>query len=122
MTAIKPVMEDLAAQRLASLGNRTRLRLYKLLVKSGPEGLNVGELQNRLGVPPSTLAHHLSTLTLAGLIIQTRHGREKTSTVNYEVMTALVHYLTDQCCVGLTDADKIDKDCETSSKVSGLAQ
>jgi ArsR family transcriptional regulator, arsenate/arsenite/antimonite-responsive transcriptional repressor len=122
MPAIEPKTEDLAARRLASLGNRTRLRLYKLLVKAGPVGLNVGDLQGRLGVPPSTLAHHLSTLAQAGLIIQNRRGREVTSTANYGVMTGLVTYLADQCCVGLKGACDPEEDFETAIDAGRIAK
>lgn len=95
------VNEVQAARRLAALGNRTRLRLFKLLVKAGHGGLNVGDLQRHLGVAPSTLAHHLATLARADLIAQNRQGREIISTANYRSMNALTAYLTDQCCVGV---------------------
>lgn len=98
--------EDQAAERLAALGNRTRLRLYRLLVRAGEDGLNVGELQRLLDVPASTLAHHLGALARAGLVLQERRGREVVSRADYATMNALVGYLTDQCCQGvrLTDA------------------
>lgn len=98
--------EDQAAERLAALGNRTRLRLYRLLVRAGEDGLNVGELQRLLDVPASTLAHHLAALARAGLVLQERRGREVVSRADYATMNALVGYLTDQCCQGvrLTDA------------------
>ncbi len=101
-----PANEEMAARRLAALGNRTRLRLFKALVVAGRDGLNVGELQSRLGVPPSTLAHHLSTLVQAGLIVQDRQGREVVSTADYTAMNDVVAYLTDQCCVGFADLDE----------------
>lgn len=90
-----------AARELAALGNATRLQVFRLLVKAGPDGLNVGELQRLTGVPPSTLAHHLSTLASARLVLQTRRGREIISTANFGAMRALVAYLTDQCCEGI---------------------
>ncbi len=96
-----PANEEQAARRLAALGNRTRLRLFKLLVKAGPGGLNVGDLQRHLEVPASTLAHHLATLARADLVLQSRQGREIISTANYQSMNALTAYLTDQCCVGV---------------------
>ena len=55
-----------AADNLAALGNLTRLRLYRLLVRAGEPGLNVGELRSLLDVPASTLAHHLTSLVRAG--------------------------------------------------------
>ena len=59
-------IED-AASRLEALGNPTRLRIYRTLVKAGDPGLSVGKLQSRLSVPASTLSHHLKTLIIVGL-------------------------------------------------------
>ncbi|NIR30019.1 MAG: helix-turn-helix transcriptional regulator [Gammaproteobacteria bacterium] len=86
---------------MAALGNRTRLRLFRLLVRAGPEGLNVGELQRHLAIPASTLAHHLATLTHAGLLQQEKRGREVICTADYEAVNGLVAYLTDECCAGV---------------------
>ena len=60
----------LAARCLAELGNLTRLDIYRLLVRAGPAGLIVGEIQSRLGVPASTLAFHLRGLINVGLLEQ----------------------------------------------------
>jgi DNA-binding transcriptional ArsR family regulator len=93
--------EQHAADGLAALGNRTRLRLYRLLVRAGDDGLNVGDLQRLLEVPASTLAHHLAMLARAGLVAQERRGREVVSRADYPAMRALVAYLTEQCCSGV---------------------
>jgi DNA-binding transcriptional ArsR family regulator len=93
--------EQQAADGLSALGNRTRLRLYRLLVRAGDDGLNVGDLQRLLEVPASTLAHHLAALTRAGLVTQERHGREVVSRADYRSMRALVGYLTEECCSGV---------------------
>ncbi len=96
--------EDQAADGLSALGNRTRLRLFRLLVKAGDAGLNVGDIQQRIEAPPSTLAHHLTALARSGLVIQERRGREIMSRVDYSAMHDLVGYLTEECCAG-TDID-----------------
>jgi|GEM_PF-85587 len=93
--------EPRAAQGLAALGNRTRLRLFRALVRAGNEGLNVGDLQRLLGVPGSTLAHHLATLARAGLVVQERRGREVVSRADYAAMRGLIEYLTEACCTGV---------------------
>jgi len=93
--------EKRAAVELAALGNATRLRVFKLLVRAGHDGLNVGNIQRHLRIPASTLAHHLSTLTRSGLLRQSPHGREVNCTVDFEAMNALVAYLTEQCCSGV---------------------
>lgn len=93
--------EEHAARALAALGNVTRLRLFRLLVRAGHDGLNVGEIQRLLDQPASTLAHHLAKLSGAGLIVQARHGREVICTADYTRMDGLLTYLTDQCCHGV---------------------
>jgi DNA-binding transcriptional ArsR family regulator len=93
--------EDQAANGLSALGNRTRLRLFRLLVKAGDAGLNVGDIQGRIDVPASTLAHHLTTLARSGLVVQERNGREIISRADYAAMRGLVGYLTEECCAGL---------------------
>lgn len=96
-----PISEEQAAAGLAALGNRTRLRVFKLLVRAGREGLNVGDLQRLTTVPASTMAHHLATLLRAGLIVQERRRREVISTADFDAMTGIASYVTDQCCTGV---------------------
>lgn len=94
--------EDEAVQGLAALGNRTRLQVFRLLVQAGAAGAAVGVLQERLEVPASTLAHHISALVRAGLVEQERQGREVICRANYGAVRALVGYLTESCCIGLS--------------------
>jgi|ERR1043165_9669528 DNA-binding transcriptional ArsR family regulator len=98
----KQVTEQKAADALAALGNRTRLRIFKLLVRAGREGANVGTLQKHLGIPATTLAHHLATLTQAGLMNQERRGREVICTSNYKALNDVLAYVKAECCAGLT--------------------
>ncbi|MCC2111088.1 MAG: helix-turn-helix transcriptional regulator [Hyphomicrobiales bacterium] len=93
--------EDQAAAAFAALGNRTRLRLYRLLVRAGGDGLNVGDIQKLLDIPASTLAHHLLTLTRAGLVIQHKQGREVMSRADYDGIRAITNYLMNDCCKGV---------------------
>jgi DNA-binding transcriptional ArsR family regulator len=93
--------ENQAADGLSALGNRTRLRLFRLLVKAGDVGMNVGDIQGLIEVPASTLAHHLATLARSGLVLQERHGREIVSRVDYAAMRGLIGYLTEECCAGI---------------------
>jgi DNA-binding transcriptional ArsR family regulator len=95
-------IEPQITSQLAALGNATRLRAYRLLVKAGPEGLNIGVLQSLLNVPASTLAHHLGVLARAAIVRQERQGREVLCSANYEAMHALVAYLTESCCAGVS--------------------
>jgi ArsR family transcriptional regulator len=91
-----------AAARLEALGNPTRLRVYRTLVKAGEGGLPVGKLQSRIGIPASTLSHHLKALIVVGLVTQERDATTLYCRANYPVMRSLVEFLVAECC---TEAD-----------------
>jgi len=90
------------ARALAALGHEARLAISRLLVRAGDDGLNVGEIAAHLKIPASTLAHHLSTLVAAGLVIQERQGREVVNRADYDAMRRTVGFLTDKCCAGVS--------------------
>jgi ArsR family transcriptional regulator, arsenate/arsenite/antimonite-responsive transcriptional repressor len=90
------------ARALAALGHDARLSIFRLLVKAGPDGLRVGEIGDHLGLAASTLAHHLSMLTSAGLVVQDKQGREVFNRVDFDAMNRLVGFLTAECCAGVT--------------------
>ena len=90
------------ARSLAALGHDARLGIYRLLVKAGEDGLTVGEIGQHCGLAASTLAHHLRTLVEAGLVLQTRKGREILNTVDFNEMRRTVEFLTSECCIGIT--------------------
>ena len=87
-----------AAQLMAQLGNETRLRIVRLLVEAGTEGLPVGRIQQKLGVPASTLSHHVNHLRGAGLVTQTRNGATLTCRVDFARLDAMIGFLTRHCC------------------------
>ncbi|MEN4771257.1 ArsR/SmtB family transcription factor [Duffyella gerundensis] len=89
-----------AAVALRELGHVTRLGIYRELVKAGPEGLPVGEIQKRLTIPASTLSHHLSALISAGLISQERQSRTLFCRPCYAKLEQLMAFLTEECCAG----------------------
>ncbi|HEX9768498.1 MAG TPA: metalloregulator ArsR/SmtB family transcription factor [Kiloniellales bacterium] len=90
-----------AARCLEKLGNATRLEIFRLLVRAGESGLAVGELQARLGIPASTLSHHVAQLVNVGLVSQEREGRVLRCLPNYALMSAVLGYLTEECCRGV---------------------
>jgi DNA-binding transcriptional ArsR family regulator len=104
---------DDAAARLEALGNPTRLRIYRTLVRAGEPGLPVGKLQSRLSIPGSTLSHHLKTLIIVGLISQERDATTLICRANYPVMRGLVDFLVAECCV--------EADCESPKKPATAA-
>lgn len=93
---------DLVASRLAALGNPTRLRLYRLLVRAGEAGLTMGQIQARLGIPGSTLSHHCRALLLVGLIHQERDRTSLICRTNYPVMQGLIADLAAECCADIS--------------------
>lgn len=101
MSERKDRQEQRAADALAALGNRTRLRLFKLLVRAGREGANIGALQRVTAIPATTLAHHLGTLARAGLVEQERRGREVICTANFKAVNEALAYVKAECCAGL---------------------
>ncbi|WP_322894309.1 MULTISPECIES: metalloregulator ArsR/SmtB family transcription factor [unclassified Yoonia] len=103
------------ATALAALGHDARLSIFRLLVKAGPEGLRVGEIGEHLGLPASTLAHHLSMLTGAGLVVQNKQGREVFNSVDFDAMNRLVGFLTSECCSGVAA-----KDTENAARIRWL--
>ena len=86
---------------LSALGHDARLSIFRLLVRAGTEGLIVGEIGAHLGLPPSTLAHHLSALVDAGLVVQERRGREVVNRADFDTIRQTVEYLTRECCTGV---------------------
>ena len=108
MNKTQCISEEQATLGLAALGNQTRLRLFKLLVKAGRSGLNIGEIQKLMDVPASTMARHLAALSKADLIKQTRQSREVICTANFDMMHNLTVYLTDECCDGVQLLDSVE--------------
>jgi ArsR family transcriptional regulator, arsenate/arsenite/antimonite-responsive transcriptional repressor len=101
---------------LGSLAQKTRLGIYRLLVKRGPEGLPAGAIAEALEVPDSSLSFHLHQLMHAGLITQQRQSRQLIYAANYDRMNALVAYLTENCCGGASCAPV----CDVPSQAQGV--
>jgi ArsR family transcriptional regulator len=92
---------DTAALLLDQLGNPTRLRIVRLLVRAGDEGRTVGDMQREIGIPASTLSHHLSHLRGAGVVWQEREGTVLHCFVDFETISELVDFLTAECCADM---------------------
>jgi DNA-binding transcriptional ArsR family regulator len=93
---------DDAAARLEALGNPTRLKIYRGLVRAGRVGMPVGRLQERLKIPASTLSHHVKALVSVGLISQVREGTTLVCHAEYDTMQGLVDFLVAECCIDET--------------------
>ncbi len=89
-----------AAQILHALGHEARLELFRVLVKAGPKGMNIGDMRQLLNMPASTLAHHISALVKANIIIQNVQGRETFNIANFNLVEQIADYLFNDCCKG----------------------
>ena len=88
-----------AVTALAALAQESRLAIFRLLVKRGPEGFTPGDLiEKNLAVTPATLSFHLKALHHAGLLIVRREGRFLYYSPNFRHMQDLLGFLTDHCC------------------------
>jgi len=101
---------DDASARLEALGNPTRLKIYRALVRAGDAGMPVGRLQDKLKIAPSTLSHHIKALVIVGLVSQVREATTLLCHANYIVMQDLVDFLVAECC-----ADAQCKDAKTAA-------
>ncbi len=86
---------------LAALAQETRLDVFRLLVRAGPEGLAAGEIAEALDIPSATLSFHLKELRSAGLVACERAGRSRIYRPDFAAMQSLLGYLTESCCGGL---------------------
>ncbi len=97
------IREELArtarfADMLAAMGAEPRLRIIRLLLSAHPHGMVAGEIQAELGVPPSTLSHHLEKLRNEDLVTVRREGTYLWYRANTEVLRDLLTFLYAECC------------------------
>jgi len=95
--------ETLVAQ-LSALAQATRLRVFKTLMRAGPEGIAAGVLATDLDVAPNTLSAHLSVLQRTGLITSRRDGRSIIYSCDVPAVGSLIDNLVNDCCGGHPDA------------------
>lgn len=99
--AARAAMETLdAVDALMALAHETRLGVFRMLVRAGPDGVSAGAISESLAVTPSTLSHHLATLERSGLLTSRRHQRQIFYACAYEGMRDLLEFLTTDCCQG----------------------
>lgn len=101
-TVERSLSDEEAALMLSALGSLPRLAIYRALLRSGRQGLNVSELQEETEIPPSTLKHHVSALIDSGLVEQERRSREVYSTARIQEVRRLSGFLLRECCADVT--------------------
>lgn len=85
---------------LAALAQISRLRVFRLLVGAGNDGLYPGQIANALDVPANALSFHLKELLNCGLVTQSREGRFLRYRADLEAMRQLMEFLAAHCCHG----------------------
>jgi ArsR family transcriptional regulator, arsenate/arsenite/antimonite-responsive transcriptional repressor len=89
-----------AVQKLSALAQEARLAVFRLLVKAGPEGMAAGEIARKLKTAPNTMSAQLLLLSNAGLIRARRDGRSIIYAADFDAMSSLLVFLTEDCCGG----------------------
>jgi ArsR family transcriptional regulator len=89
-----------AVDKLAALAQETRLRIFRLLVEKGPEGLHAGAIAESLAIPPATFSFHVAHLVRSGLVTSRQESRFIFYAASFTAMDDLIAYLTDNCCQG----------------------
>lgn len=108
--------KNTALAALAALGQETRLDIFRLLVRSGPQGVAAGDIATRIGAVQNTTSSHLKTLTHAGLVRPTRDGRTIRYAADMTGFRDLLAYLMEDCCNGSPEVcrpviDAVTCDC-----------
>lgn len=107
-----PLGNDEAASAFAALGSAVRLDILRALVRAGDKGLPVGTLQERMGLPASTLSHHVKALVGAGVIAQERDGRNLICTARFDRVERLADFLVRECCADVSGAAPVEREKE----------
>ena len=98
MTGLPAELVSRYADMLAAMGSEARLRIIRLLLSAHPEGLVVGEIQAELGIPSSTLSHHLEKLKNEDLVTVRRESTFLRYAANAEALRELLTFLYAECC------------------------
>ncbi len=98
--AAKPTEEEITrfADMFSAMGTGPRLRIMRLLLSAHPEGMIVSDIGADLGIPASTLSHHLEKLKNEGLVKVRREGTYLWYSANAEVLQELLGFLYAECC------------------------
>ena len=88
------------ADMMSAMGNEQRLRIVRLLLLAHPAGMVAGDIQGELGIPGSTLSHHLEKLKAAGVVTVKREGTYLRYMVSCPGMEGLLRFLFAECCTG----------------------
>jgi ArsR family transcriptional regulator len=102
---------NLAVRALSALAHEWRLAIFRTLVMVGPDGMAAGEIAQQLRLSPSSLSFHLKDLSHADLVRPRQVGRFIFYSANFDAMTGLIGFLTENCCAGATCAASDPANC-----------
>ena len=97
---VRAMDSNLVVRALSALAHESRLAIFRLLVVAGRDGMAAGEIAQHLGLSPSSLSFHLKDLSHADLAKSRQDGRFIIYTANFDAMTGLIAFLTQNCCAG----------------------
>ena len=92
--------QDHAIEAFGALAQSSRMEIFRLLVRVGPDGMQVGEISRKMNIVPSTLSGHLAVLRRSGLLTATRNKQEIYYSANIPAINSLVRFLMSDCCEG----------------------
>jgi ArsR family transcriptional regulator, arsenate/arsenite/antimonite-responsive transcriptional repressor len=94
----EPALVGRTALRFSALGAEPRLQILRLLLAAHPAGMVAGEIQDELGIPASTLSHHLEKLKQVGLVAVRRDGTYLWYSADTEALREIMNFLYEECC------------------------
>ena len=89
-----------AVKALAALAQESRLETFRLLIRSGTEGMAAGKIASAIDIPHNTLSSHLSILVNAGLVNSRRESRSIIYSIDFDGTRKLLSFLMEECCQG----------------------
>ena len=98
--AAKPTEEEVTrfADMFSAMGTGPRLRIMRVLLSAHPDGMVVSDIGSELGIPASTLSHHLEKLKIEDLVKVRREGTYLWYSANTDVLQELLGFLYAECC------------------------
>ncbi len=100
------------ADMMSAMGTEPRLRIMRLLLSAHPQGMVVGEIGEELGIPGSTLSHHLEKLKIEDLVNVHREGTFLRYSANSEALRELLAFLYSECCAKVVEPEAIIRSCK----------
>ncbi len=89
-----------AITAFGALAQESRMKVFRLLMEQGPEGMPATEIAEKIGVRQNLMSTHLRVLSNAGVTTTRRDGRKIYHAADFDKIRALISYLVHDCCQG----------------------